>query len=99
MVKRLQVTPEGREYRGIQRMARFRLMSFTDWVRQAIGLARHREPGSPSFSRTLRKGRVMGIIGALYERGRCRSQQEIPRGRQPWNPTLQKTKGGAPGPG
>src|ERR1700719_4170487 len=39
----------------------------------------------------------MGIIGALYERGPCRSPQEIPRGRQPWNPTLQKTKGGAPG--
>ncbi len=30
----------------------------------------------------------MGIIGALYERGRCRSQQEIPRGRRPWNLTL-----------
>src|SRR5260370_402467 len=39
----------------------------------------------------------MGIIGALYERARCRSQQEIPRGRQPWNPTLQKTRGAAPG--
>jgi len=38
-----------------------------------------------------------GIIGALYERGRCRGPQEIPRGRQPWNPTLQKTRGGAPG--
>src|ERR1700674_3971530 len=54
-------------------------------------------PGAPSFSRTLRKGWVMGIIGALYERGHCRGQQEIPRGRRPWNPTLQKTKGGAPG--
>ena len=40
-----------------------------------------------------------GIIGALYERARCKSQREIPRGRQPWNPTLQKTKGGAPGNG
>ena len=30
----------------------------------------------------------MSIIGAFYERGRRRSQQEIPRGRQPWNPTL-----------
>jgi len=39
----------------------------------------------------------MAIIGALYDRGRCRSQQEIPRARQPWNPTLQKAKGGAPG--
>src|SRR5712692_9927302 len=39
----------------------------------------------------------MGIIGALYERARCRSQQEIQRRRRPWNPTLQKTKGAAPG--
>src|SRR5713226_840767 len=38
----------------------------------------------------------MGIIGALYERGRCTSQQEIPCGRRPWNPTLHKTNGGAP---
>src|SRR6266852_8041954 len=37
----------------------------------------------------------MGIIGALYERERCTSQREIPRGRRPWNPTLQKTKVGA----
>jgi hypothetical protein len=39
----------------------------------------------------------MEIIGALYERGRCRNHQEIARGRRPWNPTLQKTKGGARG--
>jgi hypothetical protein len=37
-------------------------------------------PAAPSFSRTLRKGRVMGIIGALDERVRYTSQQEIPRG-------------------
>src|SRR5260370_25276736 len=36
-------------------------------------------------------------IGALYEQGRGRSQQEISRGRQPWNPTLQKNAGRAPG--
>src|SRR5258708_6665060 len=35
-------------------------------------------------------------IGALDERRRCTSHQEIPRGRQPWNPTIQKTKGGRP---
>ena len=29
--------------------------------------------------------------------GRYRSQRESQRGRRPWNPTLQKTKGGAPG--
>src|ERR1700674_558000 len=54
-------------------------------------------PGAPSFSRTWRKGWVMGIIGALYERGRCRSQRETQRETPSWNPTLQKTKGGAPG--
>src|SRR5450759_4871817 len=35
---------------------------------------------------------VMGIIAALYERGRCRSQQEIPRGRRPWNPHSSKNE-------
>jgi hypothetical protein len=38
----------------------------------------------------------MGIIGALYERGCCGSQQEIPHGRRPWNPTLQKRRVGHP---
>ncbi len=38
----------------------------------------------------------MGMIGALYERGRCTSRQETPRARRPWDPTLQKTKGAAP---
>jgi len=39
----------------------------------------------------------MATIAALDERGRCASHQEIPRGRQPWNPTPKKTKGGSPG--
>jgi hypothetical protein len=40
----------------------------------------------------------MGIIGALYERGAAaRVSEKIPRGRRQWNPTLQKTKGGAHG--
>src|SRR5712671_3833578 len=49
-----------------------------------------------SFDRAKPKGWVMGIIGALHERGPCRSQQEIPRGRRPWNSALQKTKDGHP---
>jgi len=31
-------------------------------------------PGVTPFSRTLRRGSVMGIIGARYDRGRGRSQ-------------------------
>ena len=43
------------------------------------------------------KAWVLGIIGALDERGRFTSHQEIPRGKQSWNPTLKKPKGVAPG--
>jgi hypothetical protein len=36
----------------------------------------------------------MGIIGALYERGAAaRVSGKIPRGRRPWNPTLQTNEG------
>ena len=55
-----------------------------------------RVPGTPSSSRALRKGWVMGIVGALYGRGGCRSQRKDHM-RWAQNPTLQKTKGGAPG--
>ena len=45
-------------------------------------------PGAPSISRTLRKGWVMGIIGARYDRGRG---QESAKDHRRWahNPTLQ----------
>ena len=44
MSKRLQVILQEREYREIQRMARSRRMSLAEWVRQALDLARRREP-------------------------------------------------------
>ena len=44
MAKRLQVILQDPEYREIQRMARSRRMSIAEWVRQALDLARHREP-------------------------------------------------------
>lgn len=44
MSKRLQVILQEREYREIQRMARSRRMSLAEWVRQALELARRREP-------------------------------------------------------
>ena len=44
MAKRLQVILRDPEYREIQRMARSRHMSLAAWVRQALDLARRREP-------------------------------------------------------
>jgi hypothetical protein len=44
MAKRLQVILQDPEYREIQRMARSRYMSLAEWVRQALDLARRREP-------------------------------------------------------
>lgn len=44
MAKRLQVILKDPEYRDIQRMARARQMSIAEWVRQALELARRREP-------------------------------------------------------
>jgi hypothetical protein len=44
VAKRLQVILKDPEYRDIQRMARSRRMSIAEWVRQALDLARRREP-------------------------------------------------------
>lgn len=44
MAKRLQVILQDPEYREIQRAARARQMSIAEWVRQALALARRREP-------------------------------------------------------
>jgi hypothetical protein len=44
MVKRLQVVLQDSEYREIQQMARSRHLSLAEWVRQALDLARRREP-------------------------------------------------------
>ena len=44
MAKRLQVILQDPDYRDIQRMARSRRMSIAEWVRQALDLARRREP-------------------------------------------------------
>jgi len=44
MAKRLQVILQDPDYREIQRMARARQMSIAEWVRQALDLARRREP-------------------------------------------------------
>lgn len=44
MTKRLQVLLKDPEYREIRRMARLRRMSIAEWVRQALELARRREP-------------------------------------------------------
>jgi hypothetical protein len=44
MAKRLQVILQDPQYRDIQRAARARRMSIAEWVRQALDLARRREP-------------------------------------------------------
>jgi hypothetical protein len=44
MAKRLQVILQDPEYREIQRAAHSRHMSIAEWVRQALDLARRREP-------------------------------------------------------
>lgn len=46
MAKRLQVILEDPDYREVQRMARARHLSIAEWVRQALELARRREPGA-----------------------------------------------------
>jgi hypothetical protein len=44
MAKRLQVILQDPDYQEIQLMARSRRMSIAEWVRQALDLARRREP-------------------------------------------------------
>lgn len=44
MAKRLQVILQDSDYREIKRVARARRMSLAEWVRQALDLARRREP-------------------------------------------------------
>ncbi|HUA00807.1 MAG TPA: hypothetical protein VMB02_10795 [Candidatus Aquilonibacter sp.] len=46
MAKRLQVILQDSEYREIQRTARSRHMSIAAWVRQALDMARRREPST-----------------------------------------------------
>jgi len=46
MSKRLQVILKDSEYCEIQRVARSRGISVSKWVREALGLARRREPGT-----------------------------------------------------
>ena len=44
MSKRLQVLVDEKEYREIQQVARRSRMTVAEWVRQALRLARRREP-------------------------------------------------------
>lgn len=64
MAKRLQVILQDPEYREIQRIARSRHMSIAEWVRQALDLARRREP--------------VGEIGKKLEVIRAATQHEYP---------------------
>jgi ribbon-helix-helix CopG family protein len=64
MAKRLQVILQDPEYREIQKMARARRMSLAEWVRQALHLARNREP--------------MGAAGKKLEVIRAAAQHDYP---------------------
>ena len=64
MSKRLQVILQDPEYREIQRMARARHMSLAEWVRQALQLARRREP--------------MGDVGKKLEVIRAGAKHDYP---------------------
>jgi hypothetical protein len=44
MAKRLQVILQDREYREIQHLARVRHLSIAEWVREALAIARRKEP-------------------------------------------------------
>jgi hypothetical protein len=66
MAKRLQVILQDPEYREIQRAARSRQMSIAEWVRQALTLARRREP--------------LGDVGKKLEIVRAATKHEYPTG-------------------
>jgi len=66
MAKRLQVILQDPEYREIQRMARSRRLSIAEWVRQALALARRREP--------------LGSVGKKLEVIRSAAQYDYPVG-------------------
>jgi hypothetical protein len=66
MAKRLQVILKDPEYREIQRVARSRHMSIAEWVRQALELARRREP--------------VGSAGKKLEVIRAAAQHDYPAG-------------------
>ena len=64
MSKRLQVILKDPEYREIQRIARSRRLSIAEWVRQALALARRREP--------------VGSVGKKLEVIRAAAQYDYP---------------------
>lgn len=66
MAKRLQVILQDRDYRDFQRLARSRRLSLAQWVRQALELARRREP--------------MGEVGKKLEVVRAAARHDYPSG-------------------
>ena len=64
MAKRLQVILDDPDYREIQLMAHSRRMSLAEWVRQALDLARRREP--------------LGSVGKKLEVVRAAARNDFP---------------------
>jgi hypothetical protein len=61
MSKRLQVIVPDLDYREIQRSAQSRGISIAEWVRQALDMARRREPGSTT-------GKKIDVVRAAVRR-------------------------------
>jgi len=66
VAKRLQVILQDSDYREIQRMARARRVSLAEWVRQALDVARRREP--------------VGDVSKKLEAIRAAAKHEFPTG-------------------
>lgn len=80
MTKRLQVILKDPDYRDIQRKARSRNMSIAEWVRQALDVARRREPDG-GVERKL--AAVRAAVRHSYPSGDVdRMLQEIEQGYQ-----------------
>lgn len=80
MSKRLQIILQDPEYREIQRVARSRHMSIAEWVRQALDVARRKEPMG-SMSKKLEAVRLAAKF--QYPSGDIDSMLGPPRRKEP----------------
>jgi hypothetical protein len=81
MSKRLQVVLKDPEYREIQRAARSRNLSVSEWVRQALALVRRSEP-SGSVEKKLAAIRAAALVNAAPAADIEQMLEEIEQGYQ-----------------
>jgi hypothetical protein len=82
MSKRLQVVLKDPEYREIQRAARSRNLTVSEWVRQALAVVRRQEP-SGSVEKKLAAIRAAAQVNAGPAVEIEQMLEEIERGYQP----------------